>query len=261
MKSMSHEAGPVAPKVSTFTGPMWAHLLLLVILATAITYPCIHRGFPLGHSTFTHINYQHFFDGEIAQGDWYPRWIINMNRGLGSGVFFAQYPLPYYVAWVAGKIVPNHWGSYLEARTLGLSLALAAILAALFTYAWCACFTDRLTAMLAAIIYLGLPYFLTVDVYMRVALGEFFLLHRANGGGFASCHPGLGVGICPHHCFPPVHRRFADSGFAFVLRMAGRTRAACARCRPNAQWISPCNGPGGGLHPTVFVSSPLFAPR
>ena len=176
MKSMSHEAGPVAPKVSTFTGPMWAHLLLLVILATAITYPCIHRGFPLGHSTFTHINYQHFFDGEIAQGDWYPRWIINMNRGLGSGVFFAQYPLPYYVAWVAGKIVPNHWGSYLEARTLGLSLALAAILAALFTYAWCACFTDRLTAMLAAIIYLGLPYFLTVDVYMRVALGEFWAM-------------------------------------------------------------------------------------
>ena len=53
---------------------------------------------------------------------------------------------------------------------------MAAILAGLFTYAWCATFTDRLTAMLAAIIYLTLPYSLTIDLYLRAAIGEFWAL-------------------------------------------------------------------------------------
>ena len=158
------------------TGPAWAHVAVLIVVAMALTYPCIRRGLPLGHSTNTHILYQHYFNVQIAQGDWYPRWIISMNRGLGSGVFFAQYPLPYYVPWGIGKIIPNHWGSYEETRTQGLALALAAILAGLFTYAWCATFTDRLTAMLAAVIYLTLPYFLTIDLYLRAAIGEFWAL-------------------------------------------------------------------------------------
>ena len=58
----------------------------------------------------------------------------------------------------------------------GLALAFAAILAGLFTYAWCATFADRLTAMFAAIIYLTLPYFLTIDIYLRAAIGEFWAL-------------------------------------------------------------------------------------
>ena len=124
----------------------------------------------------THILYQHYFNHQIAQGDWYPQWIISMNRGLGGGVFYAQYPLPYYVAWSIGKIIPNHWGTYEETRTQGLALAFAAILAGLFTYAWCATFADRLTAMLAAIIYLTLPYLLTIDIYLRAAIGEFWAL-------------------------------------------------------------------------------------
>jgi hypothetical protein len=161
---------------SVVTGPPWVHVVVISVIAIALTYPCIRRGLPLGHSTITHILYQHFFNEQIAQGDWYPRWIISMNRGLGGGAFVAQYPLPYYVAWSIGKIIPNHWGSYEETRTLGLSLAFATILAGLFAYAWCATFVDRLTAMLAAIIYLTLPYFLTIDLYLRAAIGEFWAL-------------------------------------------------------------------------------------
>ena len=158
------------------SGPVWAHLVLLTVVALAITYPCLRKGLPEGHSTHTHIIYQHAFDREIAQGDWYPRWIVSMNRGLGGAIFFVQYPLPYYVAWGIGKVAPNHWGAYEETRSLGISIALAAILAGLFTYAWCATFTDRLTALLAAMLYLSLPYFLTIDLYLRAALGEFWAL-------------------------------------------------------------------------------------
>lgn len=163
-------------KASIVTGPAWLHVAVLIVVAMALTYPCIRRGLPLGHSTITHILYQHYFNVQISQGDWYPHWIIGMNRSLGGAVFYAQYPLPYYVPWAIGKILPFHWGLYEETRTLGLALAFAAILAALFAYAWCATFADRLTAMLAAIIFLTLPYTLTIDVYLRAAIGEFWAL-------------------------------------------------------------------------------------
>lgn len=161
---------------SILTAPVWMHVVLLAVVAMAITYPCMRRGLPLGHSTHTHILYQHYFDQQIAQGDWSPRWIIAMNRGLGSAVFYAQYPLPYYVAWGISKVLPNHWGAYEEARALGLSLVLAAILAGLFTYAWCSTFTDRLAAVAAAIVYLTFPYSVTIDIYLRAAIGEFWAL-------------------------------------------------------------------------------------
>jgi hypothetical protein len=156
--------------------PRWVDCVLLTIVAIAFTYPCIRRGLPDGHDTQIHINYQHWFDRQIDQGDRYPRWMPYINSGLGGGIFFAQYPLPYYVAWGFGKIVPNHWGDYLETRSQGLALALATVLAALFAYAWCATFCDRFTSVLGAIIYLTLPYSLSVDLYMRVAIGEYWAL-------------------------------------------------------------------------------------
>ncbi|HTR22523.1 MAG TPA: hypothetical protein VMI10_00955 [Terriglobales bacterium] len=161
---------------SVVTRAVWVHVAVLIVIAMALTYPCIRRGLPTGHSTITHILYQHYFNEQIAQGDWSPKWIISMNRGLGGAVFFAQYPLPYYVAWGIGKIIPNHWGPFEETRTQGLALAFAAILAGLFAYAWCATFVDSLTAVLAAAIYLTLPYFLTIDLYLRAAIGEFWAL-------------------------------------------------------------------------------------
>ncbi len=170
---------PVEPQrrnTSVVAGPAWLHVAVLVVIAMALTWPCLRRGLPTGHSTILHIVYQHYFNAQIAQGDWYPRWIISMNRGLGGGVFYAQYPLPYYVAWGIGKIIPNHWGLYEETRTQGLAMVLAAILAGLFTYAWCATFANRLTAMLAAIIYLTFPYSLTIDLYLRAAIGELWAL-------------------------------------------------------------------------------------
>lgn len=202
MNRVSPQAQQVRREASIVDGPVWAHAALLILIALALTYPCIRRGMPFGHSVGTHISYQHFFNQEIALGDWYPRWIINMNRGLGSPIFFAQYPLPYYAAWAFGKIVPSHWGAFLETRSLGLALALAAIIAALSTYAWCATFSGRLTAMLAAIVYITLPYFLNVDLYMRAAIGEFwalailplsfFFIERMVAGS-ARAAPGLAV--------------------------------------------------------------------
>jgi hypothetical protein len=238
---------PEERNTSVVSGPAWAHIAVIIVVAMALTYPCIRRGLPLGHSTFTHILYQHYFNQQIAQGDWYPRWIISMNRGLGGGVFFAQYPLPYYVPWGIGRIIPNHWGSYEEARTLGLALALAAILAGLFTYAWCATFADRLTAMLAAIIYLTLPYFLTIDLYLRAAIGEFWALSflplsfyfiERMAAGSRRALPGLAVAfalVILSHLFTAV--LLAPVLLAYAVWRVPRARRVLSACQVLAAFL------------------------
>jgi len=168
----SQKAFPTA-RERVLTGP-WLHIALLIVIAVALTYPNLQHGLPLGHDSNSHIRYQHFFNEQISSGDLYPRWMPGLNRGLGGGIFFVQFPLPYYVACGIGRTIPNHWGVYLEARSQGLALVLATILAALFAYAWCATFSDRLSAAAAATVYVTLPYFLAIDLYMRVAVGEFW---------------------------------------------------------------------------------------
>jgi hypothetical protein len=235
-------------KPSVVSGTAWVHAVLVTVIAMALTYPCLRRGLPLGHSAFTHMLYQHYFDEQIGLGDPYPRWIISMNRGLGGAVFFAQYPLPYYVPWAIGKIIPNHWGSYEETRAQGLALVLAAILAGLFTYAWCATFADRLTAMLAAIIYLTFPYSLTIDLYLRAAIGEFWALAflplsfyfiERMAAGSRRAMPGLAVAfalVIVSHLFTAVLLAPVLLAYA-IWRVTGGRRRVLATCQVLAAFL------------------------
>jgi hypothetical protein len=149
---------------------------VLALAAVALTYPLLIGGLPAGDDRQQHLEYQHFFDEHIDHGDAYPRWMPELNRGLGSGIFLVQYPLPYYIAWGVGHLLPNQWGIYREVREQGLAMVLATVLGVLFTYLWCTRFADQTSAMLAAIVFLTLPYFLSIDLYMRTSIGEFWAL-------------------------------------------------------------------------------------
>jgi hypothetical protein len=152
------------------------HIAVLVFASMALTYPFLVRGLTPGHDRRPHLEYQHFFNEQIAGGDLYPRWMPGLNLGRGSPIFFVQYPLPYYVAWGIGHLVPNHWGVYTETRTQGLGIVLATILGALFTYAWCTTFAGSLSAMVASVVFLTLPYVFSTDLYLRIAVGEYWAL-------------------------------------------------------------------------------------
>jgi hypothetical protein len=152
------------------------HAAALVVVAIVLTYPFLAHGLIPGHDRRVHIEYQHLFNEQIAEGDLYPRWMPGLNLGRGSPIFFVQYPLPYYVAWGLGRIIPNHWGDYTETHTQGLGMVLAAILGALFSYAWCATFADSVSAMMASVVFLTLPYFFSIDLYVRSAVGEVWAL-------------------------------------------------------------------------------------
>ena len=66
---MTHslEAEPEEHKTSVVIGPAWAHVAVVILVAMALTYPCIRRGLPFGHSTVTHIHYQHFFNERLPR--------------------------------------------------------------------------------------------------------------------------------------------------------------------------------------------------
>ena len=73
-------------------------------------------------------------------------------------MFSAQYPLPYYVPWGIGKIIPNHWGPDEETRTQGTRPALAAILVIRRLTRGAQHSPTVSTATSAGVIYLTLPY-------------------------------------------------------------------------------------------------------
>jgi hypothetical protein len=151
-------------------------ITVLVIVALALTLPLLVHGLTPGHDQRVHVEYQHELNRQIDAGEFYPRWLPGLNLGHGSPIFFVQYPLPYFVAWGLGHLIPNHWGIYTEARTLGLGMVLATILGALFTYAWCRTFADGVSALIASLVFLTLPYFFWVDLYLRAAIGEVWAL-------------------------------------------------------------------------------------
>ena len=145
------------------------------------------------------------------------------------------------------RSIPNHWGPYEETRTQGLALAFAAILAGLFTYAWCATFADRLTAMLAAIIYLTLPYSLTIDLYLRAAIGEFWALSflplsfyfiERMAAGSRRAMPGLAVAfalVILSHLFTAV--LLAPVLLAYAVWRVPRARRLLSACQVLAAFL------------------------
>ena len=152
------------------------HRVFIVLAALTVTAPCVVNGLPGGHDLGIHLEYQHFFAAQLRAGDWYPRWLTGLNRGLGSPIFFVQYPLPYFAAFVVERLSPVSFAPYSETRSLGIVIVLATVLAGLLMYEWCKGFAERRSALAAALLYLILPYPLSIDLFHRTALGEYVAL-------------------------------------------------------------------------------------
>jgi hypothetical protein len=148
-------------------------LQLLVILAAAVLLclPCLFYGLPSGTNAPTHVKYQHHFSRQFWNGESYPRWLAEENKGYGSPIFLVQYPLPYFITALLRPITSFPPASR-ETRELGLFACLALATAGLAAWVWLRKFTHPLAATLAAVVYMSLPYILEDGVYVRVAIGE-----------------------------------------------------------------------------------------
>ena len=146
--------------------------LVVPVLALAsglLLLPLWLQGGSQGHDLFHHLLSGHYFAQQLWQGDLYPRWLMGMNGGFGSPTFFFYPPLPYYVsALFAGPgalaqhaITPLLW-----------SASLALLLSGVAAYLWLRTFTAPGRALAVSLLYLALPYHLTMDLYARFALAE-----------------------------------------------------------------------------------------
>ena len=106
------------------------------------------------------------FDAALRDGVWYPGWATDQALGYGYPTFVLYPPLAYYVAegfhlLGAGKVAAVKWTWALA--TLGAGLAM---------YACGRHLLGRQRGLLAAIVYVYMPYRL-VDIYVRADLAEY----------------------------------------------------------------------------------------
>jgi hypothetical protein len=106
------------------------------------------------------------FDAALRDGVWYPGWATDQALGYGYPTFVLYPPLAYYAAEVfhllgAGKVAAIKWTWTLA--TVGAGLAM---------YAYGRHTLGRQRGLLAAIVYVYVPYHL-VDIYVRAALAEY----------------------------------------------------------------------------------------
>ncbi|HEX8423965.1 MAG TPA: 6-pyruvoyl-tetrahydropterin synthase-related protein [Pyrinomonadaceae bacterium] len=193
------------------------------------------RGVPVRGDTVFHAMWYTNFSAQLLAGDLYPRWLINLNGGLGSPVFFYYAPLPYYITTPFTFLM--HGGIY-GTLHLGASAALAIMASGLTAYLWLKESAGAKAASIAAVLYMLMPYHLAVDLYTRDAFGEVWafvwmplMLYfvRRTGGGSKFALPGLALAyaalITTHLpstlIFSPV-----PLCYAFFACDAGRRRRA-----------------------------------
>jgi hypothetical protein len=121
------------------------------------------------HDGVWHVRWWHSFSAQFWQGEIYPRWLSEINYGLGSPAFFYYPPLACWAGalWtpLAGQALPA-W------RALGWSSALALVLSGLAALACFRRLAPEGPAFVAALVYMLAPYHLAVDLLERGAYAE-----------------------------------------------------------------------------------------
>jgi hypothetical protein len=150
-----------------------AHQLVIVAIALFVMLPMLFYGVYDAHDLPAfHLRWAKQFSDQFWSGELYPRWLMNLNGGLGSPTFFFYSPVPYYftsllrpLVWVAD---PLGWYQL----SLGALLGLAA--SGITAYLWLQCLVPARAAFIAALFYVIAPYHLAVDLYVRFAYAEFW---------------------------------------------------------------------------------------
>jgi hypothetical protein len=106
------------------------------------------------------------FDAALQDGVWYPGWATDQALGYGYPTFVLYPPLAYYVAEAI------HLLGTTKVMAIKWTWALATIGAGLAMYAYARRVAGRQRGLLAAIVYMYVPYHLA-DIYVRGALAEY----------------------------------------------------------------------------------------
>jgi uncharacterized membrane protein len=148
-------------------------ILVMAGAGLIFTLPAIIYGIPffsddgVSHHALWYIH----FSTQLWAGDLYPRWLMGMNEGLGSPVFYYYPPVPFFLTSLLKPFFPDDSHGW---HQLGLSASLALIASGLCAYLWLKDLTDRNSALLAAVQYMAMPYHLAADLYIRGSFAEYW---------------------------------------------------------------------------------------
>lgn len=140
-------------------------ILFASILACA---PMLWYGASNGTDSSTALVWVRYFSQQLLDGNLYPRWLMNANRGAGSPAFYFYAPLPYYIASIATFLFPKAalttqlaWEDWLLLSLSGVSF---------FVYGRTRFRSG--VAVVCSILYMLLPYHYEIDLWTRQDLGE-----------------------------------------------------------------------------------------
>jgi len=108
------------------------------------------------------------FAAQVAHGDIYPRWLMDMNRGAGSPAFYYYAPMAYYIGSVPALLLSDF------KPTIQLAWAdwLLIVLSGLTFYCCARARFEFRVALPCALLYMLLPYHFEIDMAARQDLGE-----------------------------------------------------------------------------------------
>ncbi|MGD2039281.1 MAG: 6-pyruvoyl-tetrahydropterin synthase-related protein [Anaerolineae bacterium] len=118
------------------------------------------------HDAYHSIFFLTEFDAAIRDGVWYPGWATDQALGYGYPTFVLIPPLAYYTA------EGFHLLGASQISAVKLTWALATVGAGLSMYAYARRVMGRQRGLLAAILYVYIPYHLA-DIYVRADLAEY----------------------------------------------------------------------------------------
>ena len=145
------------------------HLVAIAGVGIVLTLPVLILGVPFfSDDGVTHAMWYTHFSEQLWSGDFYPRWLMNMNSGLGSPVFFYYPPVPFFLTSLLRPLFANESQGW---HQVGVSCSIAVVASGFAAYLWLRDFGDHFSAMVAAVLYMAMPYHLG-DVYVRGSLSE-----------------------------------------------------------------------------------------
>jgi hypothetical protein len=154
----------------------WLAPAIIILLGLIFAFPVVIWGFPVrfdnnGNDSLIHLSWQTHFSRQLWSGDYYPRWLMDMNGGWGSPSHFFYAPLPHLLA----SLVPSISVDGVFARwQLGVASIVALIGSGLTCYRWLRYRFAPRFALLGSIVYMAMPYHLTVSLYAISSFNEFW---------------------------------------------------------------------------------------
>jgi len=144
-------------------------LIIVGLFAIVSGSALLHKGLPPTHDGEYHVVRFYQFDKTLRDGNWYPRWATDLNKGYGVPIFNYVYPLPNYVASFF------HFLGFSFIDSFKLNMFFATILGTVFFYLWAKGFWGVWGGLVSSIFYTFSPYHF-VDIYIRGSVGEIWAL-------------------------------------------------------------------------------------